>query len=305
MSRLTENKYKRRIIGASVIAILVVIIAVSIISMNKRCGVGHGHKFRIGHTGSPLLSALYAAGKQSGWNENFLSVKFGTSADVGYALISGEIDAGFVEPSKALIIKKLPEFKNIEVIGKITYPYGAILVVRRGLYLRMQDLEGHTIAASEPSCNLVHAFRKDLQWLKVDPAKIKFEYMPFEVMIPALEAGKIDAAVIKGSYAVLAEKLGYTIPYLQWEVTAGDKCCPAILAQTEFLLLAKREKKTIAEGLARKLLEAEKLPEAQIKTATAEATGIPINILNALPPGSFSFADAALLKLFEEHAQEK
>ena len=191
------------------------------------------------------------------------------------------------------------------MIGKVTYPYGAVLAVKKGLNLQMKDLEGHTIAASEPTCNLLHAFRKDLKWLNVDPEKIAFVYMPFETMLPALEAGKIDAAVIKGSYAVLAEKLGHTIPYLQWDVAAGDECCPAIVAQTEFLLLSKKEKKALTIDLANKLVEAEKTPESEIKAVTAEETGIPAGILDAFPPGEFSFADAALLKLFEDQASQE
>lgn len=300
MPESTGKNYRKIFFTGLILAV----VAVFVYAAHKNSSA-RSHQFRLGHTGSPLLSALYIAEKSPGWDKNYIPEKFSGSADVGYALIAGEIDAGFVEPSRALIIKRMPEFRDIEVIGKITYPYGAVLAVKKGLNLQMKDLEGHTVAASEPSCNLLHAFRKDLKWLKVDPEKVKFEYMPFETMLPALEAGKVDAAVIKGSYAVLAEKLGHTIPYLQWDVAAGDECCPAIVAQTEFLLLSKKEKKALTDEFANRLVDAEKVSEAETKAVTSEATGIPVSILEALPPGEFSFADAALLKLFEDQALQE
>jgi ABC-type nitrate/sulfonate/bicarbonate transport system substrate-binding protein len=254
--------------------------------------------FRIGYTGSPLLAALYLAEKRPAWRGTDELVRFETSADVGYALIAGKVDAGFVEPAKALLIRDIREFRDIDVIGKVTYPYGGILVVRKGLHLRVQDLPGHTVAISEPGCKLYHALKKDLAWLKVDEARIRFEQLPFDAMLPALEAGQLDAAMTKASYSVLARKLGHDIPYVQLDIAAGDACCPAVVAQTEFLLLARRPARADARRLGQLLLEAQKEGDAALRAATQEQTAIPLAVLEASPSAVYSFADRLLLELF-------
>jgi hypothetical protein len=58
---------------------------------------------RIGHVGGPLLGPLHGAldGPAQGPLE-IEARKFSTGGDVGYALLSGELDAGLIEPSKAI-----------------------------------------------------------------------------------------------------------------------------------------------------------------------------------------------------------
>ncbi len=54
---------------------------------------------RVGYSANPLLGTLYAAqAQEKAWE----LTKFATSGDIGYSLMSGEIDAGFVETEKAL-----------------------------------------------------------------------------------------------------------------------------------------------------------------------------------------------------------
>jgi len=169
----------------------------------------------------------------------------------------------------------------------------------------MKDLEGYKIAASGATCSLFHIFRKDLQWLNINPEKIKFEFIPFDSMIPALEAGKVDGAILKGSYGVIAQRLGHNIPYIQWDVAAGDECCPAIISQTEFLLLSQKKSKSSVELLTRLLLASEKQGVSELNRVTSEKTGIPLKLVESLPLASFSTADDALLKLFEIHEQDE
>jgi ABC-type nitrate/sulfonate/bicarbonate transport system substrate-binding protein len=290
---------KKKSVTAIIVLSLAVISAVIIFHRKNRDTVN------IGISGSPLLSPLYYANTLPGWDKKFRLVNFDTSADIGYALISGELKIAFMEPSKALIVKKFPEFGNIDVIGKITYPYGAALVVRRGLDLKVQDLPGHTVAASEDTCKLYHALKKDLAWLHVDASKIKFEFMPFDAMIPAIEAGKIDAAITKGSYALIAQKLGHTIPYLQWDIAAGDECCPAVVAQTEYLLLARKDAKDASDKLVKLLAASQSAQSGELIAVASKATGIPEKTLESLPSPSFSLADAPLLQLFEDAAEDE
>lgn len=260
--------------------------------------VSHSREFTIGYTGSPLLSPLYLAEKSTRWKKTDKLIRFDSSADLGYALISGKLDAGFIEPSKALLIKNIREFKNIDVVGKVTYTYGAVLLVRKGLNLKVQELEGHTIAISETTCKLYHAFKRDLEILGVNVHKIKFVVIPFDAMIPAIEAGKVDGAITKSSYGIFAQKLGLTLPYVQWDVTAGDACCPAVVAKTEFLLISSKKAIKKTRALSDLLLSIQKESDANLRKVTAQKTGIPLRILESLPIAQYSLADKALLKLF-------
>ena len=261
------------------------------------CGCHH-HQFKIGVTSSPHLASLFLAEKSGKWDKNSHLVNFPTSADVGYALISGKIDAGFMEPNKALLIKEIRELKDIKVIGKITYKYGGGLIVRKGLDLDLHHLNGHTIGISEPECKLYHALLKDIEYAHDSTAGIRFQTIPFADMIPAIEAGRIDAAITKSSYGAYAKKLGMTIPYSQWNITAGDACCPAVTAQCEFLLLGRKEKANETDQLSRLLLETTKESDAVLRQAAAEKTGISGDILESLPVAAYDVADNKLLQLF-------
>ena len=263
------------------------------------------HHFRIGYLNSPLLSAVYLAEKRPGFRTTDELVRFESSADLGYALIAGKVDAGFVEPAKALLIKDIREFKQIDVIGKVTYPYGGILIVRKGLDLKLQDLPGHKVAISSDDCKLYHTLKKDLAWSHVDVKQIQFEPIPFAEMLPAVEAGVVDAAITKASYGIVARKLGHTIPYVQYDITAGDSCCPAAVAETEFVLLSRTGARADTERLANLILEAQKESDATLRTATTEKMGVPLDLLEAYPAAKFAYADNVLLKLFLKVADEE
>lgn len=254
--------------------------------------------FTIGYLNSPLLSALYLAERRPGWLRGDRLVRFETSADLGYALIAGKVDAAFVEPAKALLIKDIREFEQIDVLGKVTYPYGGILVVRKGLKLRLQDLPGHTVAISTPECRLYHTLRKDLAQGHVDAARIRFEPIPFDEMLPALEAGVVDAAITRSSYSLAARKLGHDIPYIQFDLVAGDACCLAAVAETELLLLSRTAARADAERLAGLLLDAQKEGDAELRAAAHGQTGLPLDLLETYPAAKFAYADNLLLKLF-------
>jgi ABC-type nitrate/sulfonate/bicarbonate transport system substrate-binding protein len=252
----------------------------------------------VGYLNSPLLSALYLAEGRPGWRATDELVRFETSADLGYALIAGKVDAAFVEPAKALLIKDIREFRQIDVLGKVTYPYGGILVVRRGLGLKLQDLPGHTVAISTPECRLYHTLRKDLARGHVDLARIRFEPIPFDEMLPALEAGVVDAAITRSSYGLVARELGHDVPYVQFDLVAGDACCLAPVAETEFLLLARTAARADAQRLAGLLLEAQKEGDADLRAAAHARTGLPLELLETYPAAKFAYADNLLLKLF-------
>ncbi|QEM68752.1 hypothetical protein FO488_11700 [Geobacter sp. FeAm09] len=243
---------------------------------------------RIGYGDSPLLGPLYAADeRQAGRTHAWQAVPIGSGGDIGYSLISGTIDAGFVETAKAVKLLKAPGGETLKVAGAVQFPYGATLVIRKDLSIRLGDLAGRTIAAQEPDCKLLHQFRKDARRLGVDVDRIRTRFMSFDEMVPALEAGKVDAVLVKGSYAVLAEHLGHKVLYQNWDIKAGDECCPAALAQSDYFLVVRGGAVEAFKPVVQSLLAASALPPAELRQAVGKRLGYAREDLERLPTASF------------------
>jgi ABC-type nitrate/sulfonate/bicarbonate transport system substrate-binding protein len=260
---------------------------------------------RVGHGGGNLSAALYLASEEQGWKGNFETLRFGSTSDVGYALLSGGLDAGFVDIEKVRSLKKLPNFGKLTALGRITFPYGATLVLRKGLNPRLRELGNIRIAVTSPECVLLKAFQKDAERLKADLSNVVYVYMPFDTMIPALEAKEADAAVIKGAFAVTALRQGHSILYQDWEVKPGDECCPAIVDQAVQVLLARKEWAGKAEELVIRLLEAEEKGPEALRQAVARNTSIPLQMLEGQPVPEFNRADDSLVALLTEFLNEE
>lgn len=289
---------KKTIGKASAIHVGIIILSIGLVACGNQQGSVKG--LRVGYAASPLLGQLFAYGEE----HSAVSLeRFAGSAEVGYALLAGSVDAGFVEPSKALLLRFMPGFENLSVAGKIEFPYGAVLVLRKGLDARLGDLAGLTVGASAPTCKLLEAFRADARRLGVDPEAIRYTYLPFDTMLPALESGTIDGALVKGSYAALAQGAGHSVLYQQWDLEAGDACCPAVIAQLEYLLLV-RSKSDAAKAFAENLLAASAYGGGRLRGAAAKATNISLAVLEALPLPEYTLADQDLLALFAEHSGE-
>ncbi|MDR1874197.1 MAG: hypothetical protein LBQ90_04180 [Synergistaceae bacterium] len=255
--------------------------------------------FRIGHSGGNLVAALYLASEGEGW-EGFDAVKFNSTADIGYALLSGGLDAGFVEIEKIRSLEKLSGFENLTGMGRITFPYGATLVLRRGLNLRLGELKGIRIAVSSPRCVLLGALLKDAERLRADLSDVSYEVMPFDAMIPALESKTVDAAVIKGAFAVAAIHQGHSVLYQNWDVQPGDECCPAIVDQAVQVLLVRKEQSGKGEALTNLLLLAETEGPDALRRATARRTALSLEALDRQPVPAFDRADDSLVALLTE-----
>lgn len=253
---------------------------------------------RIGYSPNPLLAPLYAAqSKEKAWE----LTRFATSGDIGYSLISGEIDAGFVETEKALQLIKAPGGEKLKVAGAIQFPYGATLVVRKDLKVRLSDLTGRKIAALEADCILNHQFNKDATRHGLDTKSLKYNYMPFADMLPALEAKAIDGALVKGAHAVLAELQGHKIIYQNWDIKAGaDDCCPPSIAQTEYFLLLREQSVERVKPLIKALTVASELPPSQLRQAITAQLGYPAAALEQYPTASFAVVSPEQIKLLGE-----
>ena len=252
-----------------------------------------GQSLRIGHPGSPLLAPAYAAQARRPAGSTWDLTAFGSGGDVGYALLYGEISAGFIETDKALRLLKAQGGDKLLIAGAIRFPYGATLVLRKDLKLRLAELTGRTVAALEPDCAINHQFQKDALRHGLDPKTLRFAYMPFAEMLPALEAKKVDAILVKGAYGVLAELAGHKILYQNWEVAAGDDCCPATLAQTEFLLVARASELDRLAPVIKALAAADSLPAHELRAAVASRLGYPPAALERFPVASFTLIDDA------------
>jgi ABC-type nitrate/sulfonate/bicarbonate transport system substrate-binding protein len=283
------------------------VILVGILACTREPARNEGHSpgnstLRIGHDGSPLLGPLYLAApaahgaSAAPWE----LVRFGSGGDLGYALLAGKIGAGFVETNKAVKLLQAPGGADLKVAGAIQFPYGATLVLRKDLSLRLTDLAGHSIAAQEPDCKLLHRFRQDVRKSGVNPDGLNVKYMPFDEMIPALEAKAVDAVLVKGAYAVLAQQLGHKILYQKWDIQAGDDCCPAALAQTELLLVVRNREAAAYQPLVRQLAAASLRPPAELRQAVARQVGYPLEALQQFPLSGFTVITDELGKILGE-----
>lgn len=245
---------------------------------------------RLGYTGGPHAAALYMAEarNRNGSAAAFTGVPFKTSGDIGYALIAGDIDAGFIETTKAVAL--LRSVNGLRAVGAVTFPYGATLVLRKDLDIRLDALAGCTVAVAGLRCRLLHQFTADAARLDVDPGAITFTPMAFDHMIPALEAGKVDAVLTRGGHALLAVAHDHKVLYQNWDVTGDDECCPKTLAQVE-LVLVTRTKGACARRI-RTLISALEAGSAAsspaIRAAVAGRTGIPLAALGPFPVASFT-----------------
>jgi ABC-type nitrate/sulfonate/bicarbonate transport system substrate-binding protein len=265
-------------------------------------GTGNGRPLKIGIDGSPLLGPLYAAARPRAETgiPNWSLVRFGSDGDIGYALLAGKLDAGFVETNKGLKLLQAPGGNGLKVAGALQFPYGATLVLRKDLNLRLGDLAGRTIAAQEPDCKLLHQFRKDALRAGVKPGDVQVKFMPFDEMIPALEAKTVDAVLVKGSYALVAQNLGHKVLYQNWDIKAGDDCCPAALAQTDYFLLVRETAVDSLKPLLRELVATGDLPPAQLRHAISRQIGYPLAALEQFPLATYAPVSGDLRKTLGE-----
>ena len=260
---------------------------------------GKNDAIRVGHGGGYLSAVLYAV--QNDFKADLQ--QFRSSSDIAYALLAGVLDAGFIEAERLAAFAELDGFERLTVVGNVTYPYGATLVMRKGLNVRLHELGGLTVAASAPGCVLLEEFVQDAQRLGADIYGINFIYMAFDAMIPALEAGTVDAAIIRGSSSIFALHEGHSILYQNWDVEPGDECCPAIIDQAVLVLLARRSRLDAVQPLLDALVSAQQLSPDKLRRAVADNTVIPFEILQGQPVPEFSLATDELTAIFIEAAE--
>jgi len=284
-------------VGQVVSLILAGVLALAVLAGCQGIDASQRGVYRVGYVDDPLLAPLFLADKKT---PSWELVRAGSSSDVGYALIAGEVDAGFVETSRARKLLDSRGGEKLMVAGAIQFPYGATLVVREGLDVRLEDLGSARIAV-QAQCALVRHFEADALRFGLDLASLNYEHMPFPDMLPALEAGLVDAILVKSAHAVLAEQQGHSILYQNWDVEEGqDECCPLAVSQIEYLLLIDSRDMSSASRLAEALLKASEAPGEELRAAITSATGTPVDLLENHPVAVFAPLTVAQRELFGE-----
>jgi ABC-type nitrate/sulfonate/bicarbonate transport system substrate-binding protein len=292
---------KRTLIPIIIAAVLFFAVSLAVRNITTSKKNNDKTKVLVGHSGNPLLSFLYFAANDDDLKKSFSLAKFNTPADIGYGLLSGSVDVGFIEPERIAGLQKLDGFEKLEVIGKVTFPYGASLIVKKGSTIRLNELRGKKIAILSEKNKLFFEFKADLERYEIDHNEINFIVLAPDAIIPALETGYIDGAVVKGSQAVIAQKAGHKILYQKWEMEPGNECCPAIIDQLEFLLLTRKDIKDKALQLSVILSSATEADPSKLRKAISSALNIHEKLLVDLPLATYSVADNSLLDIYGKH----
>jgi len=253
-------------------------------------------EWRIGHSGGPLLAPFYAAVEtQASTSGEITAYKFNSGGDIGYALLSGQIDAGLIEPAKALRLVQMAGKAELRIAGSIQYPFGATVVVRKDLSIRLQGLEGRTVAAVGPNCDLKLHFGMDARERGVNTDNINFVFLPVADMVAALESKTVDAIVTKSAAALQAQWQGHKILYQNWQMKpGGDECCPAVLSQIEYFLVVRPVSDAAIDRLVRTLHAASQRPSAELRQITEAQLRLAPDALADFPMAYFSEIDDAL-----------
>jgi ABC-type nitrate/sulfonate/bicarbonate transport system substrate-binding protein len=243
---------------------------------------------RLGFMHGPHAAPLYVAEKGMDTPSSaFNAIPLQSSGTIGYALIAGEIDVGFVETTKAASLFRA--VTGLQAVGAITFPYGASLVLRKDLDLRIDEMAGRTVAVAGRRCRLLHQFLADIERFRLNRDAITLVSIPFDQMIPALEARKVDAILTRGGHALLALAQDHNMIYQNWDVKGDDECCPQTLAQVELVLVTRTQNvcpRKLATLLGA-LQAASAVPSDISRTLVSERTRIPLAILDDFPVASF------------------
>lgn len=256
---------------------------------------------RVAHKGGFLSAVLYRT-IENDFEIDLYNLRY--SSDIAFALMNGNIDAGFLDAEGIVEFSRIANLDDLTVVGKITHPFGSTVVLREGLFRRLGELGGHTIAAVGPGCALLSDFMSDAYRLGVDLSDVQFIFMPEYAMMPALEAAVVDGAVISGTNAILALQEGHSILYQNWDMTATDECCPLIVAQAALLLVARTDRLEQVTPFVNAMFDTNRFssPDA-LRQAVADNTLIPFEIMQGQPVPSFAIANNGLLEAFI-HAYE-
>jgi len=253
-------------------------------------GVGSG--LRIGFTNPFLASQLFTT------THDATLYQMGHSGDVGMGLLGGGLDVGFLEVEQLVALARENFMDDLAVIGTINYPFGATVLLRDGLDLRLSEINGKRLGVASLNDQLLHTFLEDTARLEVEIDAMELAVLPYDAMVSALSEGAIDVALVPGHYSFVALSAGHSILYQNWDMEAGDECCPAIVDQAALVVLARQEALADIEPFVQEMVASNELRPSQVREVIMNQVSLTTEVLQGIPVSSFEPWDNALVDVF-------
>jgi NitT/TauT family transport system substrate-binding protein len=144
------------------------------------------------------------------------------------AVVSGQADVFWSCPTVA--IAAVANGAPIKVISQVKTPCTSVLVVKKDSPIKeWKDLKGKHIAGISPTCEAVIAYEKKA---RENGGEYILEKLAGGPAIAALEAGKVDGAILEEPHVSIAELKGYKVVLRD---AASQVPCRTINARTGYL----------------------------------------------------------------------
>jgi NitT/TauT family transport system substrate-binding protein len=144
------------------------------------------------------------------------------------AVVSGQADVFWSCPTVA--IAAVANGAPIKVISQVKTPCTSVLVVKKDSPIKeWKDLKGKRIAGISPTCEAVIAYEKKA---RESGGEYILEKLAGGPAIAALEAGKIDGAILEEPHVSIAELKGFKVVLRD---AASQIPCRTINARTGYL----------------------------------------------------------------------
>jgi NitT/TauT family transport system substrate-binding protein len=144
------------------------------------------------------------------------------------AVVSGQADVFWSCPTVA--IAAVANGAPIKVISQVKTPCTSVLVVKKDSPIKTwKDLKGKHIAGISPTCEAVIAYEKKA---RENGGEYILEKLAGGPAIAALEAGKVDGAILEEPHVSIAELKGYKVVLRD---AASNVPCRTINARTGYL----------------------------------------------------------------------
>ena len=144
------------------------------------------------------------------------------------AVVSGQADVFWSCPTVA--IAAVANGAPIKVISQVKTPCTSVLVVSKDSPIKTwKDLKGKHIAGISPTCEAVIAYEKKA---RENGGEYILEKLSGGPAIAALEAGKVDGAILEEPHVSIAELKGFKVVLRE---AASEVPCRTINARTGYL----------------------------------------------------------------------
>jgi NitT/TauT family transport system substrate-binding protein len=144
------------------------------------------------------------------------------------AVVSGQADVFWSCPTVA--IAAVANGAPIKIISQVKTPCTSVLVVKKDSPIKKwKDLKGKHIAGISPTCEAVIAYEKKA---RENGGEYILEKLAGGPAIAALEAGKVDGAILEEPHVSIAELKGYKVVLRD---AASQVPCRTINARTGYL----------------------------------------------------------------------